>query len=36
VLTEPDCTVWVPEGWTGEVGPMGAWVLRPDRSGGGW
>jgi len=36
VLTEPDCTVWVPEGWTGEVGPIGAWVLRPDRSGGGW
>jgi N-methylhydantoinase A/oxoprolinase/acetone carboxylase beta subunit len=27
VLAEPDCTVWVPEGWTADVGPDGSWVL---------
>jgi N-methylhydantoinase A/oxoprolinase/acetone carboxylase beta subunit len=32
VLAEPDCTVWVPEGWTAEVGGGGAWILRPSRS----
>ncbi|MBV9411368.1 MAG: hydantoinase/oxoprolinase family protein [Acidimicrobiia bacterium] len=31
VLAEPDCTVWVPDGWTAEVGGGGAWVLRPSR-----
>jgi N-methylhydantoinase A/oxoprolinase/acetone carboxylase beta subunit len=28
VAAEPDCTVWVPEGWHGEPGPLGAWILR--------
>jgi N-methylhydantoinase A/oxoprolinase/acetone carboxylase beta subunit len=28
VLAEPDCTVWVPEGWVGEPGAAGALVLR--------
>jgi N-methylhydantoinase A/oxoprolinase/acetone carboxylase beta subunit len=32
VLAEPDCTVWVPSGWTAEVGGGGAWILRPSRS----
>ena len=27
VVAEPDCTVWVPEGWRAEPGPLGAWVL---------
>jgi N-methylhydantoinase A/oxoprolinase/acetone carboxylase beta subunit len=28
VVAEHDCTVWVPDGWHGEPGPLGAWVLR--------
>jgi N-methylhydantoinase A/oxoprolinase/acetone carboxylase beta subunit len=28
VLAEPDCTVWVPDGWRAEVGAEGAWVLK--------
>lgn len=28
VVAEPDCTVFVPEGWRGEPGPLGALVLR--------
>ena len=32
VLAEPDCTVWVPEGWNAEIGGGGAWILRPSRS----
>jgi N-methylhydantoinase A/oxoprolinase/acetone carboxylase beta subunit len=32
VLAEPDCTVWVPDGWTAELGGGGAWILRPSRS----
>jgi 5-oxoprolinase (ATP-hydrolysing) len=27
-VTREDCTIWVPEGWTGEPGPLGALVLR--------
>jgi hypothetical protein len=27
-VAEPDCTVWVPDGWHAEPGPLGAWVLR--------
>jgi N-methylhydantoinase A/oxoprolinase/acetone carboxylase beta subunit len=27
VLAEPDCTVWVPEGWTADVAADGSWVL---------
>jgi N-methylhydantoinase A/oxoprolinase/acetone carboxylase beta subunit len=32
VLAEPDCTLWLPEGWTAEVGGGGAWILRPSKS----
>ena len=32
VLSEPDCTVWVPDGWTAGVGGGGAWILRRSRS----
>jgi N-methylhydantoinase A/oxoprolinase/acetone carboxylase beta subunit len=28
VLAEPDCTVWIPEGWVAEPGVAGALVLR--------
>jgi N-methylhydantoinase A/oxoprolinase/acetone carboxylase beta subunit len=28
VIAEPDCTIWVPEGWVAEVGAAGALVLR--------
>jgi N-methylhydantoinase A/oxoprolinase/acetone carboxylase beta subunit len=28
VIAEPDCTVWVPDGWTAEVHDSGAYVLR--------
>ena len=28
VLAEPDCTIWVPEGWRAEAGSAGALVLR--------
>jgi N-methylhydantoinase A/oxoprolinase/acetone carboxylase beta subunit len=27
VAIEADCTVWIPEGWTAEPGPTGAWVI---------
>ena len=27
VVAEPDCTVWVPDGWIAEPGPGGAWLL---------
>ena len=32
VLAEPDCTVWVPEGWTAEVGGGGSWILQRSKS----
>jgi N-methylhydantoinase A/oxoprolinase/acetone carboxylase beta subunit len=28
VIAEPECTIWVPEGWTAEPGASGALVLR--------
>jgi N-methylhydantoinase A/oxoprolinase/acetone carboxylase beta subunit len=28
VVARDDCTIWVPEGWRGEPGPLGALVLR--------
>ena len=28
VIAEPDCTIWVPEGWAAEPGAAGALVLR--------
>jgi N-methylhydantoinase A/oxoprolinase/acetone carboxylase beta subunit len=27
VLAEPDCTVWIPDGWRAEPGRTGAWVV---------
>jgi len=27
VVAEPDCTVWVPEGWSAEVAAGGSWVI---------
>jgi N-methylhydantoinase A/oxoprolinase/acetone carboxylase beta subunit len=30
VVTEPDCTVWVPAGWIAEPHASGAWVLTGD------
>ena len=27
VVAEPDCTVWIPAGWTAEVADDGSWVL---------
>src|SRR5581483_6712401 len=34
VAAEPDCTVWIPDGWVAEPGPLGAWILtrRGDRT----
>jgi N-methylhydantoinase A/oxoprolinase/acetone carboxylase beta subunit len=28
VVSEPDCTLWIPDGWRAEVAPDGAWVLK--------
>jgi N-methylhydantoinase A/oxoprolinase/acetone carboxylase beta subunit len=28
VVAEPDCTLWIPDGWRAEVAPDGAWVLK--------
>jgi N-methylhydantoinase A/oxoprolinase/acetone carboxylase beta subunit len=28
VVAEPDCTVWVPDGWRAEPRELGAWVMR--------
>jgi 5-oxoprolinase (ATP-hydrolysing) len=27
VVAEPDCTVWIPDGWSARPGPAGAWIL---------
>ena len=27
VVAEPDCTIWVPDGWSADVAPDGSWVL---------
>ena len=32
VIAEPDCTVWVPEGWHADVDEGGAWILRRSGS----
>jgi N-methylhydantoinase A/oxoprolinase/acetone carboxylase beta subunit len=33
VVAEPDCTMWVPDGWHAEVeSEVGAWILRRSRS----
>ena len=33
VVAETDCTVWVPDGWIGEPGALGAWILRRSGTG---
>jgi N-methylhydantoinase A/oxoprolinase/acetone carboxylase beta subunit len=30
VLAEPDCTVWVPDGWCATPGPLGELILRSE------
>ena len=32
-VAEPDCTVWVAEGWRGVVDPSGSWVLTREAEG---
>lgn len=32
VMIEPDCTVWVPAGWTAEPHGSGAWIIRREVS----
>jgi len=32
VLAEPDCTVWLPDGWSAQVGKGGSWILRRSKS----
>jgi N-methylhydantoinase A/oxoprolinase/acetone carboxylase beta subunit len=32
VMAEEDCTVWLPDGWSADVGEGGAWILRRSRS----
>jgi N-methylhydantoinase A/oxoprolinase/acetone carboxylase beta subunit len=27
VVAEPDCTLWIPDGWAATPGPVGAWIL---------
>ncbi len=27
VVAEPDCTVWIPDGWCAAPGALGAWIL---------
>jgi 5-oxoprolinase (ATP-hydrolysing) len=33
VAIEPDCTVWIPEGWTADPGALGAWILTRSGTG---
>ena len=33
VVVREDCTIWVPDGWVGEPGPLGALVLRQAADG---
>ncbi len=33
VVVREDCTIWVPEGWRGEGGPLGSLVLRRTEGG---
>jgi N-methylhydantoinase A/oxoprolinase/acetone carboxylase beta subunit len=28
VVSEPDCTIWIPAGWRAEPGALGAWIVR--------
>ena len=30
VVAEPDCTVWIPDGWSARVAARGAWVLERE------
>jgi N-methylhydantoinase A/oxoprolinase/acetone carboxylase beta subunit len=27
VVAEADCTVWIPDGWRAQPGPLGAWIV---------
>jgi len=27
LVAEPDCTVWIPDGWRAEPAALGAWVV---------
>jgi hypothetical protein len=27
VVAEPDCTIWIPDGWSAVVGPDGSYVI---------
>jgi N-methylhydantoinase A/oxoprolinase/acetone carboxylase beta subunit len=29
VVAEPDCTIWIPDGWSAAVGPAGSYVITP-------
>jgi N-methylhydantoinase A/oxoprolinase/acetone carboxylase beta subunit len=31
VVAEPDCTVWIPEGWHAEPRELGAWIVQRER-----
>ena len=33
VVSETDCTVYVPAGWRADVGPLGTWILRRPSGG---
>jgi N-methylhydantoinase A/oxoprolinase/acetone carboxylase beta subunit len=28
MVAEPDATIWIPDAWTANPGPLGAWILR--------
>ena len=34
VIGEPDCTIWVPDGWQADVASDGSWVLTHEESAG--
>jgi N-methylhydantoinase A/oxoprolinase/acetone carboxylase beta subunit len=36
VIAEPDCTIWIPDGWQSEPGAAGALVLRRVSGSAGW
>ena len=33
VVVREDCTIWVPDGWTGRPGPLGSLVLTRSEAG---
>ena len=30
VVSEADCTVYLPSGWRADVGPLGTWILQRE------